>query len=223
MKWKFNQKPSPDHARRARREMVERQLRARGIADEAVLGAMERVPRGAFVPQAYREMAYADGPLPIGNDQTISQPYIVAVMSEALRLRPGQRVLEIGTGCGYQAAVLAEMGLLVYTIEYLDALAAAARRRLEEMGYQTIRFRSGDGRAGWPEEAPFDGIIVTAAPAEVPPALLDQLSTGGRLVIPVGAVSQELVVYRKNEDGSLVEKPLFPVRFVPLVGRADGD
>jgi protein-L-isoaspartate(D-aspartate) O-methyltransferase len=217
MKWPFIEGSKEDGERRRRRKMVEQQLRPRGIADEAVLGAMERVPRHAFVPEAYHQMAYTDGPLPIGNGQTISQPYIVAVMSEALRLRPGQRVLEVGTGCGYQAAVLAEMGLLVYTIEYIDELGADARERLTGLGYDTIRFRTGDGRAGWPEEAPFDGIIVTAAPADVPAALVDQLSTGGRLVIPVGRDLQELVVYRKNDDGSCIENRLFPVRFVPLV------
>ena len=203
--------------RKARKLMVDRQLRPRGIEDEAVLGAMGRVLRHAFVPEEFFQMAYSDGPLPIGENQTISQPYIVAVMSEALRLSAGRRVLEIGTGCGYQAAVLAEMGLEVYTVEYIASLASRAEERLTGMGFGNIHFRVGDGRLGWLEEAPFDGIIVTAAPYKVPHSLLEQLAPGGRLVIPVGRWSQDLRVYRKSDDGQVEYKTLFPVRFVPLV------
>ncbi|NDV63463.1 protein-L-isoaspartate(D-aspartate) O-methyltransferase [Puniceicoccales bacterium CK1056] len=203
--------------RALRDQMIEQQLRPRGIEDEAVLEAMARVPRQLFVPVELRAMAYADGPLPIGEDQTISQPYIVAVMSEALQLKPGQRVLEIGTGCGYQTAVLAEMGLKVYTIEVLPGLADEAKSRLRSIGYGDVEFRTGNGRHGWLEEAPFDGIIVTAAPVAVPNVFLDQLAPEGRLVIPVGRWSQELRVYRKDRDGCIERQSLFPVRFVPLV------
>lgn len=197
--------------------MVEHQIRRRGIEDKHVLAAMERVPRHAFVPAAMRELAYTDGPLPIGKGQTISQPYIVASMSEALALQPGMKVLEIGTGSGYQAAVLAEMGLEVYTIEYIHKLAMEAKDLLRGLGYDTIRFRCGDGRLGWPEKAPFDGIIVTAAADVVPMQLGEQLAVGGRLIIPVGTYSQDLWMYRKNEDGMLEGEVLYAVRFVPLV------
>jgi protein-L-isoaspartate(D-aspartate) O-methyltransferase len=217
MKWPFQQDADKDREAVLRRNMVEQQLRRRGIRDRHVLGAMQRVPRHAFVPGLMREMAYSDGPLPIGKGQTISQPYIVASMSEALALKPGMKVLEVGTGSGYQAAVLAEMGLEVYTIEYIDSLAMEARDRLRAMGYQDIRFRCGDGNEGWPEKAPFDGIIVTAAPPELPQGLGDQLAEGGRLVIPVGTFSQDLWVYRKCADGTLSGDMLYAVRFVPLV------
>jgi protein-L-isoaspartate(D-aspartate) O-methyltransferase len=200
-----------------RHNMVEQQIRRRGVSDKQVLKAMARVPRHAFVPSGMADMAYADGPLPIGKGQTISQPYIVASMSEALGLDPGAKVLEIGTGSGYQAAVLAEMGLEVYTVEYIHELAMAAKERLRSMGYDTIRFRCGDGNRGWPEKAPFDGIIVTAAPAAVPEAMGQQLAPGGRLVIPVGRFSQELWVYQKSDDGKLSGEFLYGVRFVPLV------
>lgn len=207
-----------DAAAIPRKDMVEHQLRSRGIADAAVLSAMGRVPRELFVPVELRSMAYADGPLPIGGGQTISQPLIVASMSEALGLRPGMKVLEIGTGSGYQAAVLAEMGLQVYTIEYLPSLAGSARQRLHGLGYGEIQFRCGDGNAGWVEAAPFDGIIVTAAPPGLPEALGRQLSPGGKLVIPIGEFEQWLWVYRKNTDGSLSGEKRYGVRFVPLVG-----
>ena len=200
----------------SRKRMVEEQLRARGITDENVLGAMERVARHAFVPSGLRNMAYADSPLPIGEEQTISQPYIVALMTEALSVGPGKRVLEVGTGSGYQAAVLAEMEVEVYTIESLPALADRARRLLERLGYRDIHFRVGDGREGWPEEAPFDGIIVTAAPNTVPPAYAEQLKTGGHLVIPVGRWEQDLFVYEKEPDGHTSYERLSGVRFVPL-------
>jgi protein-L-isoaspartate(D-aspartate) O-methyltransferase len=207
-----------DASAAARRAMVERQLRARGIRDARVLAAMGRAPREAFVPQSLRDSVYGDGPLPIGEDQTISQPYIVAAMTESLQAPDGARVLEVGTGSGYQTAVLAEMGLVVYTVEYLPRLAGRARAVLEQLGYSGIHYKIGDGRDGWPAAAPFDGIIVTAAPARVPAALAGQLKPGGRLVIPVGRWDQELRVYTAGRDGGLSMERLFPVRFVPLVG-----
>ena len=206
MRWIFQKGPEDRGYDSVRRDMVEYQLRRRGVADRQVLHAMETVPRHAFVPQNMLEMAYSDGPLPIGSGQTISQPYIVAVMSEALRVRPGMKVLEIGTGSGYQAAVLAEMGPEVQA------------KTVKELGYDGIHYRTGDGRLGWPEAAPFDGILVTAAPDSLPPVLGGQLRPGGRLVIPIGHWSQDLHVYRKNEDGSMESEVLFAVRFVPLVG-----
>lgn len=206
-----------DEYRESRRRMVEEQLRRRGIADLRVLAAMESVPREAFVPETMRELAFADGPLPIGSGQTISQPYVVAAMTEALSPRPGRKILEVGTGSGYQAAVLAETGVSLFTVEYIEELAARAREILESIGYRDIHFRVGDGHDGWPEEAPFDGILVTAAPREVPPALIDQLRVGGRLVIPVGHHEQELRLYRKEPDGTTPFETLFAVRFVPLV------
>jgi protein-L-isoaspartate(D-aspartate) O-methyltransferase len=218
MRFPFHDDNLPDGEAAARHAMVAEQLRARGIRDERVLAAMGQVPRHAFVPPELRDRAYWDGPLPIGDDQTISQPYIVAAMSEALGAPDGGRVLEIGTGSGYQAAVLAEMGLEVYTVEFLARLAAEARARLEWLGYRDIHYRIGDGRAGWPHRAPFDGILVTAAPADLPPALAGQLGPAGRLVIPVGRWDQELRVYQRQDDGHLSMQRLFGVRFVPLVG-----
>jgi protein-L-isoaspartate(D-aspartate) O-methyltransferase len=200
-----------------RERMVDDQLRARGIADERVLEAMATVPRHAFIPPGLREMAYRDGPLPIGGDQTISQPYVVAAMTEALEVGPGDRVLEIGTGSGYQAAVLAQMEVRVFTIEYLEELAVRARRILERLDYDGIHFRIGDGRTGWPEEAPFDGIIVTAAPDSLPQALSDQLESGGHLVIPIGRWEQDLYVYTRQSNSTMAYRRLFGVRFVPLV------
>lgn len=195
--------------------MVEQQLRARDIKDELVLDAMRRVPRHEFVPSNLVELAYRDGPLPIGNEQTISQPYMVGFMSQALSVKPGMRVLEIGTGSGYQTAVLAEMGLEVFTIEVIPELAERAKELLTH--YSNIQFNCGDGRSGWPDEAPFDGIIVTAAAQSVPETYIEQLATGGRLVIPVGLHSQELYVFEKDPDGSLQGGSKFGVRFVPLV------
>jgi protein-L-isoaspartate(D-aspartate) O-methyltransferase len=200
-----------------RERMVEHQLRGRGVLDETVLAAMERVPREAFVPYEFRERAYADGPLPIGLEQTISQPFVVAAMSEALAMCPGQRVLEVGTGSGYQTAVLAKMGLQVYTVERIGVLAAQAESLIKQLGYETVQVTCADGYDGWEEEAPFDGIIVTAAAPELPSILIDQLKPGGRLVIPIGRFSQDLRVYRKHGDGTTGCKELFPVRFVPLL------
>ena len=175
--------------------MVRDQIEARGIRDARVLEAMRQVPRHLFVPETLRSQAYEDYPLPIGHDQTISQPYIVAYMSETLAVGPGRRVLEIGTGSGYQAAVLAEMGVEVYTVEIVEPLARTAARTLASLGYSTVHTRVGDGYGGWPEHAPFDAVIVTAAPDHVPKPLIEQLAVGGRLVIPVGGlVVQQMTV-----------------------------
>lgn len=205
-----------------RETMVARQIAARGVTDERVLAAMRRVPRHAFVPPEQRHLAYADHPLPIGLDQTISQPFIVAWMTELLELAPAERVLEIGTGSGYQAAVLAELTPHVFTIEIVRPLGERAARTLVELGYDTVAARIGDGYAGWPEAAPFDAIVVTAAPGFVPPALIEQLAPGGRLVIPVGEEGgeQDLTVIVKQPDGSTRTEHRGAVRFVPMTGEA---
>ena len=203
---------------RARERMVQLQIVERGVRDERVLQAMRKVPRHAFVSQELAPRAYEDYPLPIEEGQTISQPYIVAVMSELAGISPGEKVLEIGTGSGYQAAVLAALGARVYSIEIVEPLANSARERLRRLGY-AAEVRHGDGYAGWPEAAPFDAIVVTAAPPAIPPALLDQLTPGGRLVIPVGVQNQELRVLTRVGDGVSVER-VFPVRFVPMTGEA---
>ena len=196
--------------------MVETQLRARGIAHAGVLDAMRRVPRERFVPPDLQARAYEDGPLPIGDGQTISQPFIVAYMTEALDPRKSDRVLEIGTGSGYQAAVLAELVGEVYTIEIVPALARRASGLLTTLGYKNIRTRQGDGYAGWPDAAPFDKVIVTAAPDEVPQALVDQLAVGGIMVVPVGRGDQMMTILRKTKDG-VVSRATIPVRFVPMI------
>ena len=201
----------------ARSRMVDDQIVARGIRDPAVLAAMRRVPRHEFVPERWREEAYADHPLPIGEEQTISQPYIVALMTELAAVGPGTRVLEVGTGSGYQAAVLAELGAEVHTIEIVAPLARRARATLERLGYGRVHVRHGDGYRGWPEAAPFAAIVVTAAPPEVPPELLAQLAPGGRLVIPVGTSDQELQVHERTADGIRIQR-VIPVRFVPMTG-----
>ena len=200
-------------------QLVEEQLAARDIADPVVLRAMQQVPRHLFVPERLREYAYTDQPLPIGEDQTISQPYIVAFMSQALQLQKNDKVLEIGTGSGYQAAVLAEIVEQVYTIEIVPALARKARQRLAEMRYDNVDVRLGDGYLGWPEQAPFDAIIVTAAPDHIPPALVEQLRDGGRLVLPLGDKNQQLVRIIRQGGENIVEN-LLPVRFVPMTGKA---
>ena len=202
-----------------RMQLVEEQLAARDIADPVVLRAMQQVPRHLFVPERLREYAYTDQPLPIGEDQTISQPYIVAFMSQALQLQKNDKVLEIGTGSGYQAAVLAEIVEQVYTIEIVPALARKARQRLAEMRYDNVDVRLGDGYLGWPEQAPFDAIIVTAAPDHIPPALVEQLRDGGRLVLPLGDKNQQLVRIIRQGGENIVED-LLPVRFVPMTGKA---
>ncbi len=199
-----------------RKEEVERQLRVKGIRDEKVLTAMLKVPRHVFVPEDLRGRSEEDGPLPIGFHQTISQPYIVAFMTEALQLNKTDRVLEIGTGSGYQTAILAELGNEVYTLEILEPLQLKAEERLKELGYRNIHFRTADGWQGWPEAAPFDKIIVTAAAAEIPKIPLEQLRENGRMVVPVGVHSQNLIVGVK-EAGELKAVDTVPVRFVPLV------
>jgi len=205
----------------ARREMVTRQLRGREIRDARVLEVMGRVPRHRFVPPGLADLAYDDSPLPIGLDQTISQPYIVAFMTEQARLRPGDRVLEIGTGSGYQAAVLAELVREVYTIELLGELGRRASATLAELGYANVHGRIGNGYEGWPEAAPFDAILVTAAPESVPPKLVEQLRPGGRMVLPVGLPGsiQSLIRLVKEPDGRIRRESLLPVRFVPMVDR----
>lgn len=206
---------------RERAAMVERQLKLRGIRDETVLRAMGKVPRHEFVPEARVSEAYEDYPLPIGFEQTISQPYIVAAMTELLRLEPGDRVLEVGTGSGYQAAVLAELAAEVYSIEIIPPLGREAGERLKRLGYKNVHVRVGDGYLGWPEQAPFDAVIVTCAPDHVPAPLVEQLKVGGRMCIPVGdAGDQQLYLLTKTPAGKLATETIFPVRFVPLVRKA---
>jgi protein-L-isoaspartate(D-aspartate) O-methyltransferase len=200
----------------ARRRMVETQLQAEGIRNEPVLQAMGRVPRHLFVPPEVRDRAYENTPLPIGLGQTISQPFIVAYMTEALQVDRAHTVLEIGTGSGYQAAILAELAREVLTIEIVPQLADRARKALSEAGYANVTVRTGNGYLGWPERAPFDRIIVTAAPDTIPQALVDQLAIGGIMVAPVGTLSQELVIVTKTAGG-VAEKRTLPVRFVPMV------
>jgi protein-L-isoaspartate(D-aspartate) O-methyltransferase len=211
------QGPSPQKTQE-REEMVQTQIIARGVADTATLRAMRTVPRHEFVPYELRQHAYDDYPLQIGYEQTISQPYIVAFMTEQIRPRKGQRVLEIGTGSGYQAAVLAEIVDSVFTIELIGELAESAAARLRKMGYRNVLVHQGDGYQGWPEHAPFDAILVTAAAEEIPQPLLEQLKDGGTMVIPVGGVSdiQSLTVVRKRGD-RVFKESILPVKFVPLI------
>ena len=215
--------PGQDERDRAdeRHLMVTRQIQTREISDPNVLAAMAKVPRHRFVPPSatLQARAYADTPLPIGHGQTISQPYIVAYMSAVLQLSPGAKVLEVGTGSGYQAAVLAELAREVYTVEIVPELATTSGELLRDLGYDNVHVRQGDGYGGWPDHAPFDGIIVTAAPDHIPPALVEQLAEGARLVIPVGESSQSITIITKEEGGSTVEVTL-PVRFVPMTGEA---
>ncbi len=202
-----------------RLRMVDKQIFRRGVRDEKVLDALRSVPRHRFIPTSMQAYAYEDEPLPIGCEQTISQPYIVAYMTECLRLKGGEKVLEIGTGSGYQAAVLSRIAGSVYTIEIVEPLAREAADLLKREGYANVHCRTGDGYQGWPEEAPFDAVMVTAAPAEVPQPLIDQLAEGGRLVCPVGDWMQQLVLITKV-NGKSEKKNLIPVRFVPMTGRA---
>ncbi len=213
------QEQGSDPMNALRKAMVAEQIAERGVRDERVLGAMRTVPRHEFVPEKLREFAYADGPLPIGHRQTISQPYIVAAMTELAALKEDSRVLEIGTGSGYQAAVLAEVAAEVYSIEIVEPLARRTAAELERLGYERIKLRIGDGYQGWPEAAPFDAVVVTAAPPYVPEPLKEQLAVGGRLVIPVGDHYQELRVIIRTADG-FKEHSVFPVRFVPMTGEA---
>jgi protein-L-isoaspartate(D-aspartate) O-methyltransferase len=212
---------APDLFAEQRARMVAETIEARGIEDPRVLEAMRRAPRHELVPEAIRARSYEDNPLPIGWDQTISQPYIVAAMTEAAQLAPGEKVLEVGTGSGYQAAVLAEMpGLDIYSIEIVEPLAKRTHELLAKLGYTKLHLRIGDGYRGWPEAAPFDAIILTAAPDHVPQPLVDQLAPNGRLVIPVGAAGdQQLKVLTKTRGGTTTET-LFDVRFVPMTGEA---
>jgi protein-L-isoaspartate(D-aspartate) O-methyltransferase len=204
-----------------RQKMVQEQLKPRGIHDDRVLAALAKVPREAFVPENMRTQSYADSALPIGQDQTISQPFIVAYMTEQLRLQPTDRVLEIGTGSGYQAAVLAELAKEVYTIEIVEPLAKEASARLARLDYNNAHVKIGDGYQGWPEVAPFDAIIVTCAPDKVPQPLAQQLKEGGRMIIPVGSgmMDQQLYLLEKK-DGELAQRAILPVRFVPMAGEA---
>jgi len=210
------QSPGKDFEKQ-RRQMVSAQLRSRGIDDTRVLNAMTKVPRHLFVPSSIRDLAYQDSALPIDHNQTISQPYIVALMSQLLSVKPGDKVLEIGTGSGYQAAVLAEMGVEVFTIEIVSELGLQAEKLLGELGYKSVRVKIGDGYLGWPENASFDGIIVTCAPTEIPEPLEKQLAEGGRMVIPVGESGfQELLLLTKQE-GRIIRQKTIDVRFVPMV------
>ena len=213
------ERSDPDwEARRA--QMVKTQIEARGVRDPMVLESMRAVPRHLFVPDDYRQGAYHDSPLPIGDGQTISQPYIVALMTELLEVEPGDTVLEIGTGSGYQAAVLAEMDVEVFSIEIKTRLCERAAETLETLGFDGAHVRCGDGYGGWPEEAPFDGIIVTAAPDRIPNPLIEQLREGAHMVIPVGEFYQELKVITKLDDG-INERSVIPVRFVPMTGEIE--
>ncbi len=212
-----------DTYRIQRSNMVDNQLIRRGITDSDVLSVMWSTPRHQFVPRNLREQAYSDGPLPIGLDQTISQPYIVALMTELLHPFPEAKVLEIGTGSGYQAAVLSPLVQEVFTIEILPGLAERAATLLDSLGYSNITVRAGDGYQGWPEEAPFDRIIVTAAPEEIPPKLIEQLRPGGIMVLPCGPQwwSQELLVVSKDRKGNISKERILAVRFVPMVHETD--
>ncbi|HEU4524532.1 MAG TPA: protein-L-isoaspartate(D-aspartate) O-methyltransferase [Gemmatimonadales bacterium] len=213
------QAQTADHWLEARERLVDEALVPQGITDSLTLAAMRTVPRHEFVPEAQRARAYADTPLPIGHDQTISQPAVVAFMTQVIRPRPGLRVLEVGTGSGYQAAVLAETGARVWTVEIFRVLADEAKARLERLGYGGVDVRHGDGYAGWPEAAPFDAIVVTAGADSIPPPLVRQLAPGGRLVMPVGDpwTDQRLVLLEKDAAGRIASRDLLPVRFVPLL------
>jgi len=215
----WSRNPASPSAQERREAMVRTQIARQGIKDPLVLKAMREVPRHLFVPEALRAHAYEDRALPVGEHQTISQPYIVALMTELARVEPGKRLLEVGTGSGYQAAILAQIGARVYTVEIIPALARRARQTLDSLGYRNIEYRVGDGYRGWPEAAPFGAILVTAAPDHIPPALVNQLEVGGRLVIPVGTSVQKLIVITRTADGVRREE-IIPVQFVPMTGEA---
>lgn len=200
-----------------REEMVRLQIQNRGISDTKILDAFKTVPREAFVPVGYRRYSYADQPIPIGEGQTISQPYIVAFMTEVLGVGPDEKVLEIGTGSGYQAAILAELDVEVYSIEVNEILAQRARITLENLGYKNIHLKTGDGYAGWPENAPYDAILVTCSPTSIPPLLKEQLAEGGRMIIPVGQQNSVQYLYLlEKHHGKIIKKNVMPVRFVPM-------
>jgi len=216
-----SEKSSQDTWLSQRKDMLEHQIHRRGIQDRRVLDAMAQVPRHVFVPRHLQHLAYDDGPLPIGFGQTISQPYIVALMTELVRPLPTDRALDIGTGCGYQAAVLSGLVSQVYSIEIVESLAIQAGSRLKEHGYTNVEVHYGDGYQGWLKQAPFQVIVVAAAPDHVPQPLLDQLALGGRMVIPVGKLSQELMLIEKSQDGALKRTTIAPVAFVPMTGAAE--
>jgi protein-L-isoaspartate(D-aspartate) O-methyltransferase len=202
-----------------RKAMVVEQIEERGIRDRRILEVMEKVPRHEFVPEKYRAFAYDDSPLPIGEGQTISQPYIVALMTECLNLEGEEKVLEVGTGSGYQAAILSELAEEVYTIEILEPLAERAEELLKDLGYRNVKVRCGDGYLGWEEYAPFDGVIVTCAPDHIPQPLIDQLAEGGRMVIPVGEVHfPQVLKLLEKKEGKMTVRNVVPVRFVPMTG-----
>ncbi len=202
-----------------REKMIENQIKTRGVKDPRVLSALLKVERHRFVPEQYANSAYSDQPLPIGEGQTISQPYIVALMTELLELKGDEKVLEIGTGSGYQAAVLAELAKTVYTIEIIEPLANKAKMKLLELGYQNIKVKAGNGYLGWPEAAPFDAIIITCAPDHIPELLIEQLKEGGRMVLPLGSGAQELKKIIKR-GGTVETSDIIPVVFVPMTGEA---
>jgi protein-L-isoaspartate(D-aspartate) O-methyltransferase len=210
--------PPPSEFAVQRQRMVERQLVTRGINDQRVLAAMAKVPREEFVPPDSRAASYEDGPLPIGYAQTISQPYMVAFMTEQLRLKPSDRVLEVGTGSGYQAAILAELVSEIFSIEIVEPLAKNAEATLQRLGYKNVHLKIGDGYKGWPETAPFDAIIVTCAPDKVPQPLVDQLKDDGRMVIPVGDRFAQQLYLLEKKNGQLKQSATLPVRFVPMTG-----
>ncbi|CAN5329755.1 protein-L-isoaspartate(D-aspartate) O-methyltransferase [soil metagenome] len=207
-----------DEFRNERRRMVDEQVIPRGVGKISVIRAMQKVPRHLFIPEEFRDEAYKDYPLPIGADQTISQPAVVGYMTEAANISKKDKVLEIGTGSGYQAAILGEVAKEVYTIEIIPEMAERSTKTLKELGYENVHVKAGNGYLGWPEHAPFDAIIVTAAPDEIPQTLIDQLAVGGRMVIPVGTTIQEMVILTKTKKG-ITEKRTIPVRFVPMTGK----
>ena len=203
-----------------REQMVKEQIAIRGVTDERVLRAMRKVPREQFVPEQIRGQSYSDGPLPIGYDQTISQPFVVAFMTEKLGLHPTDRVLEIGTGSGYQAAILAELAAKVYTIEIVEPLGKRAAQTLQRLGYKNVQVKIGDGYRGWPEHAPFDAVIVTCAPDHVPQPLVEQIKEGGRIIIPVGPAGDQTLYLLEKKNGRLERRNVLPVSFVPMTGEA---
>lgn len=219
------ERPRFDQRKEERHQMVKEGIISRGITDSAIVAAIQHVPRHFFVPKNYQELAYANRPLPIGHDQTISQPYIVAYMTKWLDIEPGEKVLEIGTGSGYQAAVLSELTPHVYTIEIVKPLGDQAIKRFEILGYHTIKTKIGDGYQGWTEHAPFDKIILTAAPEEIPQPLIDQLAPGGIMIAPVGNVNSNQILTKitKDEEGTISRKKMLPVRFVPMTGESQSN
>ncbi|MDZ7363025.1 MAG: protein-L-isoaspartate(D-aspartate) O-methyltransferase [candidate division KSB1 bacterium] len=223
MKWQWWEEPPQSEAEYATRRsrMVETQLQRRGIHDERVLAAMREVPRHLFVPEIFRRLAYDDSPVPIGYEQTISQPFIVAYMLQYLKLSGSEKVLEIGAGSGYQTVLLSHLSRKVYAIEIIQELAAQARKMMNTLGIRNARIRCSDGYLGWPEAAPFDRIIVSAAPGHVPQNLLDQLRPSGRMILPLGDFDQRLMVLRKAKTGKVYRRKLVPVKFVPMTGLAE--